>query len=254
MAKVFINPGHGGTDPGAIGPTGYWEATCVKAVADILNVKLQSVGISTHVYQSGTLSGIAGAANAWRADWFVSIHCNSSAGTPGTGTETYHYPGSAQGQAFAAVIQAELVKKLGRANRGVKSANFQVLRDTAMPAILTELLFINNPVEEALLKTPACQENAAEALAIGICRHLGVTYPNPLPPTLYRVQAGAFSVRANAENMLALVKAAGFTSAIIREVSGVFCVQVGAYSIRANAEAMLALVLAAGFSGIIKEG
>lgn len=69
--------------------------------------------------------------------------------------------------------------------------------------------------------------------------------------TLYRVQVGAFSVRANAEALLAQVKAAGFDG-FIKTYGNLYCVQVGAFSVRANAEALLLQVKAAGFDGFIK--
>ena len=69
---------------------------------------------------------------------------------------------------------------------------------------------------------------------------------------LYRVQIGAFSVRANAEALLSQVKAAGFNDAFIKVYGSLYCVQVGAFSVRANAEARLAEVRAAGFDGFIK--
>lgn len=69
--------------------------------------------------------------------------------------------------------------------------------------------------------------------------------------TLYRVQVGAYSIRANAEAMLVQIEAAGFDG-YIKTYGSLYCVQVGAYAIRANAEAMLAQVRAAGFDAFIK--
>lgn len=68
---------------------------------------------------------------------------------------------------------------------------------------------------------------------------------------LYRVQVGAFSIRANAEALVVQLNAAGFEG-FIKTYGSLYCVQVGAYSIRANAEAMLVRVKAAGFNGFIK--
>ena len=69
--------------------------------------------------------------------------------------------------------------------------------------------------------------------------------------TLYCVQVGAFSVRANAEALLTQIKAAGFDG-YIKTYGTLYCVQVGAFSVRANAEAVLAEVKAAGFDAFIK--
>lgn len=67
---------------------------------------------------------------------------------------------------------------------------------------------------------------------------------------LYRVQVGAYSVKSNADAMLARVKAAGFDTYMV-QINGLYKIQVGAYSIRANADAMLAKVKAAGFDAFI---
>ena len=201
MEKIFINPGHGYKsngvyDPGAVGPTGYQEAVCVQTIGGLLASKLQSVGAGSKVYQHGDLNSVGAGANTWGADLFVSIHCNSNIGTPGTGTETYHYPGSTRGNALSATIQTELVNAFGRTDRGVKTANFQVLRDTIMPAALVEMLFINNPTEETMLKSAAWQEKAAEALATGICRYIGILYPPAPGPWLVRVTDNALNIRS----------------------------------------------------------
>ena len=68
---------------------------------------------------------------------------------------------------------------------------------------------------------------------------------------LYRVQVGAFSVKANAEALLTQVKAAGFDG-YIKVYGSLYCVQVGAFSVKANAEALVAQVKAAGFDAYIK--
>ena len=65
-------------------------------------------------------------------------------------------------------IQAELITATGRTNRGVKTANYYVLRRTNMPAVLTELAFISNPEEERLLASVTYQEKCALAIANGI--------------------------------------------------------------------------------------
>lgn len=113
-------------------------------------------------------------ANSFGADYFVSIHCNS-AGTPeARGTETYCYKLGGKGEVLAKAIQAELIAVTGRANRGVKTANYYVLRRTNMPAVLTELAFISNPAEERLLGSPDYQEKCATAIARGIGKVIGI--------------------------------------------------------------------------------
>jgi N-acetylmuramoyl-L-alanine amidase len=118
--------------------------------------------------QAQDLAARAQVANRAEADCFVSVHTNAAASAAAHGTETYHYPGSALGEKLARAIQAAVVSALGTYNRGVKSANFAVLRQTTMPATLVEVAFHTNPGEEALLKTPDFQRRAGEAIARGI--------------------------------------------------------------------------------------
>jgi N-acetylmuramoyl-L-alanine amidase len=180
MTKIFINPGHGlkanGVyDPGAVGPSGYQESANTKSIGALLLRKLEKYA-NVYLYQSGDLTPICNAANNWHADWFISIHCNGSVSPTASGIETYCYQFGGQGEALAKSVQTQLIKFLNRSNRGVKTGNFQVLRMTNMPAVLAEIGFISNPQEEALMQTTQWQEDAAEALAIGLSNHIGLGY------------------------------------------------------------------------------
>jgi len=176
--KVCIDPGHGGKDPGAVGPNGLKEAHVNLAVALKVAEKLRKAGVEVKLTRTSDvfidLQPRCDIANSFGADYFVSIHCNS-AGTPeAKGTETYCYKFGGQGEVLAKAIQAELIATTGRANRGVKTANYYVLRRTKMPAVLTELAFISNPEEEHLLGSPDYQEKCATAIARGIGKVIGV--------------------------------------------------------------------------------
>lgn len=166
--KIFINPGHGGRDPGAIGAAGSKERDINAKIAKAAAESLKAAGHTVIVYQQERqLADVAEQANASKASLFVSIHCNSAGNKNATGTETWHYTGCATGKATAAAIQREVVETLGTRNRGVKSSrSLYVLRKTTMPAVLVEVGFISNAAEEK-----AIIENAAEigqAIAAGI--------------------------------------------------------------------------------------
>jgi N-acetylmuramoyl-L-alanine amidase len=107
-------------------------------------------------------------ANDANADIFVSIHCNAFEDPNVKGTETYHYTKSKKGKKLATPVQKELVKALGTKDRGVKEGTFYVLKYTKMPAILTEVAFISNKSEEAMLKKKKTQDKAAQAIKKGI--------------------------------------------------------------------------------------
>lgn len=186
MFKVVIDPGHGGPDPGAVGPSGLREKDVALAVALKVKSMLQPAA-EVILTRSGDnnvdLAPRAEVANKAGADCFVSIHCNSAANSAARGMETYSYPGSENGRRLAAALQKSLTDALQLANRGTKQANFAVLRLTECPAALAELAFISNPQEEALLASPEFQERAARAVAEGVAAYLGVQLQQPLPPS-----------------------------------------------------------------------
>ncbi len=182
--KVCIDAGHGGRDPGAVGPSGVQEKVVTLAVAQKVAGILRSAGIEVLLTRDADkhlgsttgadLSARAKIANQAGVDCFVSIHCNSASNNSAQGTETYCYKGANEARKLAEAIQKYLIGALGRPDRGVKEANFAVLRETAMPAVLAELAFISNPTEEDLLENPNFQEKAAQAIAQGIADYLGV--------------------------------------------------------------------------------
>lgn len=174
MPKVWIDAGHGGHDPGALGRRNLKE----KYVA--LNVSLKTGEIlkqhGVEVAYSRTddrflsLSERARKANAWGADIFVSKHCNS-AHMFAEGIEAFAYPGSREGGELARSILDEL-KKINPVDRGVKYSDFAVLRETNMVAVLVEMGFISNVGDSAYLANE--QDRLAELQAIGILNYLKI--------------------------------------------------------------------------------
>jgi N-acetylmuramoyl-L-alanine amidase len=114
----------------------------------------------------------AAIANKLNADALVSIHCNSCE-TPNAlcGTSVYYdHPHSAQ---LAALVQSELVAALGTADKGVRNANFAVIRRTTGPGVLVETAFINHDEDRQRLLNPNAQERAARAMLQGLIEYLG---------------------------------------------------------------------------------
>lgn len=153
--KVFIDAGHGGTDPGAVG-NGLKEKDIVLSIATKLGALLNGRGISikysrtTDTYLS--LEERARLANAWGADLFVSIHANSTTSSV-RGTECYTHPtANTATKTLSGNISRAIASKFGISNRGHKEANFAVLRLSNMPAILVETAFISNSSDASLLK------------------------------------------------------------------------------------------------------
>ena len=179
--KICVDPGHGGSAPGAVGPTGYEEKTANLDMALRLRDLLETDGATVYMTRTTdvdvSLSERVAIANNNNVDIFVSIHCNAFDGTV-QGTETYYHTSLSSTSPAANLsnfVQNELIAHLDRPNRGVKQADFYVLRETTMPATLTEIMFIDNAEEEELLKDPTVRQDAAIAMYHGICEYFGVT-------------------------------------------------------------------------------
>lgn len=177
--KVCIDPGHGGSDSGALG-IGIKEKDVTLSVSLQLADMLQKVGAQIKLTRNKDmfvpLSERAKIANAFGADYFVSVHANGFEFPSANGIETFCHPqAAAKAAKLAEEIQAELVKATGLRDRGAKRANYQVLRETVMPAVLVELPFLSNPVEAKLLGDPVFRARCALAIAHGVGKITGLT-------------------------------------------------------------------------------
>ena len=163
--KVFIDAGHGGSDPGAVG-NGLKEKDIVLSIATKLGALLNGREISIKYSRTNdtylSLEDRARLANAWGADLFVSIHANSATSSV-RGTECYTHPtANTATKTLSANISRSIASKFGIPNRGHKEANFAVLRLSNMPAILVETAFISNSSDANLLNTR--QDDFANAI------------------------------------------------------------------------------------------
>ena len=111
-------------------------------------------------------------ANSWPADYFISIHTNSSLDPAVNGFETYVYRLGTRSAQLAQSIQDSVVQRLGVKDNGVRQANFSVLRNTRMPAVLVELGYLSNPTEALNLNSPLWQNKMASAIADGINNYI----------------------------------------------------------------------------------
>lgn len=169
---VFLDPGHGGSDSGCI-HNGLLEKNVNLAISLKLKGILESNGyrvVMRRTNDSGmSLDDIVNMANRSGADLFLSIHNNASLSPASTGTETYWSANGVKGSSqFAASIQSNLVSAIGRPNRGVKSADFRVIKNTKMTAALVECVFVSNPDEANLLKNDGFLNKIAQGLFNGI--------------------------------------------------------------------------------------
>lgn len=188
---MYIDPGHGGRDPGAVDGTGgtdqlYTEEedltlTVGMLLYDALGRCGVGVGISRTADVYPSLAERAIKANEWDADIFVSIHFNAAVTAGAKGMEILHYPYSAEGRKLGVAIYDQLAPITPWGDRTVRvdTRGLYVLRATNMPAVIVEYDFITNEEAERLVVTEAYQAAAAEATARGICDYLGVAYVAP---------------------------------------------------------------------------
>ncbi len=177
---VAIDAGHGGRDMGATGPTGLLEKDVTLDIAQRVRELLVRAGVrvvmtrETDAYVD--LTDRPRTARQQGASAFVSIHSNASTRPTSSGSETYYL--SPQSLALAQMIQDELGRIAGLPSRGVKTANFLVLRESDFPAVLVEVGYLSNPEEETRLRADAFRQRLAEAITRGVQRFLAI-YPVP---------------------------------------------------------------------------
>jgi N-acetylmuramoyl-L-alanine amidase len=171
--RIVIDPGHGGKDPGAIGPSGLKESDVNLTLAHLVASRLtdkHTVFMTRMNDDFVALSNRTLFANAKKADIFVSIHCNAATNPLANGTETYY--ASSTGARLAKGIHDRLVA-LGLKDRGIKQGTYWVLRKTHMPAVLVEVGFISHAAEEIQLGSTDFMSLAADAITEGILDYLG---------------------------------------------------------------------------------
>lgn len=115
-------------------------------------------------------------ANAANADVYISCHHNAFEGVWGdhTGTNTFHYPGSSSGKKLAEAVHPGVLKAYGLRDRGIKSANFHVLRESRMPAILIEGGFMDSNIDIKKLRDDKVLKAAGKEVAAGVAKYLGL--------------------------------------------------------------------------------
>ena len=186
---IVIDPGHGGNDAGAIGPSGVMEKTVTLRVSLILAQLLENEGAEVimtrntdtevaargrHATDIEELKSRCDIANEAEADIFLSIHADSFTNPASRGTTCYYFAeGSPESKKLAEKVHAALIEQIKTPSRGIKGCNFYVVRNTDMPAILVELAFISNPQEEKLLNSKEGVEQAAQGIFDGIEDYFG---------------------------------------------------------------------------------
>ena len=197
MKKLVIDLGHGGSDPGAIGPNGTHEANVVLAIGKELNELLKGCKLEVKFTRLSnkylSLSERSRIANDFKADYFLSIHINSAKDNTVRGIEVWQYSNSNEKlNNFSNGLCTDISKIFNVRNRGLKlSKELSVLRNTTMPAALIEVDFISNSQAEKDLKVDANIKAVAIAIKNNLVKLLDLEVATD--DTWYKVCIGAYS-------------------------------------------------------------
>ena len=219
MGKLVIDLGHGGHDPGAIGPNKTHEADVVLAIGKELNELLKGYELEvkftrlSNVYLS--LIERSKIANDFKADYFLSIHINSATDNSVRGIEVWQYSNKNDKlNKFSKNLCEDVAKIFNVRNRGVKlSQKLSVLKNTDMPAALIEVDFISNVNAEKDLKVSSNIKAVASVIKDNL---LDLFELDPVTnDVLYKVCIGAYKDKSNAINQVKLAKEKGFNEVYI---------------------------------------
>ncbi|MGG1630828.1 N-acetylmuramoyl-L-alanine amidase [Rossellomorea sp. NRS-1567] len=261
MKTIMIDPGHGGTDPGAV-YNGNEEKTFNLLTALIVrDFLLKNYNVNILMTRTGnetlSLTERSNFANRNNPDFYLSIHHNAGGGT---GFESYVYNGSVPSQTitYQRIIHDEVISAINTPykviDRGKKRANFHVLRETNMSSLLLEILFIDNPKDIALMNNATFRNTVGVAIARSVAKALGLPAKIVNEKELFKVIAGSFTKRENAEDRVNELKRKGMNSFIDTVVvldRTYYRVQTGAFAERVNAENQVASLKKMGIEAFI---
>jgi N-acetylmuramoyl-L-alanine amidase len=237
--KIMLDAGHGFNTPGKRSPNGMREYEFTRAVAEYAKNSLGNYqNITVYFAHSDErdvpLKERTDKANQLNVDAYVAIHANAygSSWNTANGIETYVFPTKPkEAYELAQMIQKNLVISTGLTDRGVKTADFHVLRESHMTAVLTECGFMTNEREAELMLSDMYRKTCAEAIVKALANQFklklkadpGTNSPSsnnatPLLPSkpanrigLYKVQVGAFKNKKNADDLANVLKKLGYS-------------------------------------------
>ncbi len=236
--KICVDPGHGGSDPGATGINGatYPDEADLNLDIDLrfrtlLTNDAASVLMTRDADTDVSLANRVDQANAWGATIFFSTHLNSADAESASGTETYAYQSGTTSDTIAGIVQEELLSHMGRVDRGVKYENFYVIRYTTMPAILSEGVFVSNQSDFDYITADSGKAAHALALYHAVCGHFGTTPldgggtdPGAVKGFVYNLTTGLGNVEGNriADATVTITPTTGSPDSLTTPATGLF--------------------------------
>ncbi|WP_208589645.1 N-acetylmuramoyl-L-alanine amidase [Gracilibacillus suaedae] len=171
--NIVVDPGHGGTDPGAIGFNGVQEKDVVLPTSTKVIDHLRDAGANVIVTRSGDyyvyLDDRVRISNSYYTDAYISLHYDASLHISANGIATYF--ADKADKHLGDSIQSAMISQVDLHDRGVRQANFKVLRNTSAPSVLLELGFISNPHDLSVVQTASYQNDIAQGITNGLIHY-----------------------------------------------------------------------------------
>lgn len=216
--RVYLSPSDQRSNAYAYGNTTE-DIQCGK-IAQACKVALERCGIEVMLGQYDTMENRCAESDKFKADLHLPIHTNAYSDPTVAGTRIFCYSFNGEGyKACKAIFDVLAPFTPGKSENIKENPGLFEIKTPKAPTAYVEVDFHSNPsVAKWIIEHTT---EIGEKIAEGVCHYFGITYKVPSTVnsnTLYRVQIGAFRVKANAEAMLKKAKAAGFSDAFITEV------------------------------------
>ncbi|MFA4967332.1 MAG: N-acetylmuramoyl-L-alanine amidase [Candidatus Margulisiibacteriota bacterium] len=167
---IVVDPGHGGNDPGAMGPGGVWEKEINLKTARYLASYLRSYGAKVYMTRTTDvrhkLKEIVDFANSVNGDIYLGVHFNSMDNPKISGTETHYY--TPQSYRLAEDVHKKLLSGIRREDRGIMRTMLYTVHHSTMPAILVEPVYMTHFQDGLLIKSKSFQKEVARDIALGV--------------------------------------------------------------------------------------
>ena len=213
--KWYLDFGHGGKDPGALGTNKTKESDSVLKIGMLIKNNLEQafekVITTREEDKYYSLDYRSSKANKENCDYFVSIHMNSSTNKSAKGVEVWVYDEKSKLYTLSKDICTNLSKAINTPNRGVKiSKNFSVLKKTKMPALLIEIDFISNSSVEASLKSDKYIKDISDSISKSLLAFVNKSIVDD--GIFYRVCIGEFKDMSTAVEIKNTAISKGFNN------------------------------------------